>query len=170
MFVKVVAITGICIGSLSFLVDSAQLLSMSVRFRIFRSSAFTFYLFDRIFFDLVFCILAGLLVATSIGCLVRKEWGRIWIVRYAIVYLIACVVELILRPLIQMVPAMIRFGAVSDPQVYRFMLMDAARTLVIDAFTCALPIVILIYMTRPKVRASFSGVLSVSSDTPGHGC
>ena len=158
--VKVVAITGICIGLLMFLVDFLGLYSNVERMISRLAIGLTFYRIDRLISSLVFSALAATLVTTSIGCLRRKEQARVWIVRYSIGYLIASVLDLVTRPLIEIVPGLLRFGAVRDPGMYQFLMMDAMRTLVTDAVMCPLPIVILIYMTRPRVRQSFGDSVS----------
>jgi hypothetical protein len=110
----------------------------------------------------VFAAFAGLLLAASIGCLRMKEWGRAWLVRYAILYPIAMLLE-IAGTIVVVVPAthkmMRTISAAGPPPPPTMNSMITAMTivwLVVQMIVLMiLPVFIFVLLRKPAVRAAF---------------
>jgi len=92
--VSVISIIGICLGGLTILGRLFGLtMAIFMRGMLGARPLAAGYSAFSILSPIIFLGFAGLLVAASIGCLQRREWGRVWLIRWAITYPIALVLE-----------------------------------------------------------------------------
>jgi hypothetical protein len=156
--VRVISIIGICIGGLTLLYRLLLLFRDVYGIATGRNVFISLYRFYTFCSEIIFTGFAVFLLASAIGCLRRQELARVWIVRYAISYLIALVADILLTVgtyclLINRYVAGSYGG--SRSVFYPRLLTISVGSLGTAIFACILPILILIYMRRPAVRAVF---------------
>ena len=156
--IKVISIIGICIGGLTLLYRLALLFREVFGIAMGRNVFISLYRFYTFCSEIIFAGFAAFLLVTAIGCLRRKELTRVWIVRYAISYLIALTADIILTlgtyfVLISRYVAGALGG--SRPFLFPQFFTISIETIGSAVVASILPIFILIYMRRPIVRAAF---------------
>ena len=112
---------------------------------------------------LVFLGLALVLLSASIGCLRRREWARVWLIRWAVVYPVALVIEAAVGLLVS-IPMMSRTmtaaaatsNSSAPPVPVALILGISIVTQILSVLVLLiLPVFILVYLRKPNVKAIF---------------
>jgi len=122
----------------------------------------TGYMAYQILIHTVFGGFGGLLLAASIACLRRREWGRVWLIRYAIAYPIALVLE-VGGSIVLMIPTMTKMMATATknpaaspmPPSVLAGIMVGTQVLMLVVLLI-LPVCILVFLRKREVRAVFA--------------
>jgi hypothetical protein len=164
--IAVISITGIVLGSITFLSRSMGVLSgifmiaLSTRSRAQPMGfGLTYWIFS-ISSAVVFAGFAMWLIIASIGCLKRLEWGRLWLVRYAVAYSVAVVLEagaatLTIVPAMSKMMAHTNGGRPGPIPTSGLMVMMLGGSLFGAILAMILPGFIWFYLRKPEVRAAF---------------
>lgn len=99
-------------------------------------------------------ISTAVLLAAGIGLLLLKNWARITSIVYAIYTLIICLLGLVMNSVFLLMPLLNQSGNGSSAEVAG-QIGAAIGTVVGGLFSLVYPILLLIFMTRPKVIAAF---------------
>jgi hypothetical protein len=162
-----ISIIGISLGGLTLLLRilglAGAIVTMAMTSRMAGMPNFgSEYQVFQIVSSLIFAAFAALLLTASIGCLRMKEWGRAWLVRYAILYPIALLLEIVASVFV-MVPAMTKMMSTVSPggppppaRMGSYMAGAMVGSLAIQMVVLLiLPVFILVMLRRPEVKAAF---------------
>jgi hypothetical protein len=103
-------------------------------------------------------LVAGVLLASSIGSLMLKPWGRKGMLAYAVLAVITTILSTIFQ-FAYVLPAMSKAMGAADPRIAQYAMIGGyVGGFCGVAITLVLPAVILYFFTRTKVVNAFNGV------------